>query len=216
MSKTIAIPLKKQNDYSELKFALRSIDKFVKNPEVIIIGEELPGWIDNVTWIKLKDADGRKQLSVKRKILAALEHSEEIIFTNDDIYWLMESSVPYYWNSSLKSYSYTGSKELQKDLKEMGKPSKSFELHYPIIFKQDFKEIIKKFSVDTLIRSAYCNFLEIEGEQTIDCKFVKSPNQDQITNFIKTKPFISTGVYSIHAVKPYLEKLFPTPSKFEI
>lgn len=213
---TIAIPLKRQNDYTELKFSLRSIEKFVENPEVLIIGEELPKWIDNVTWIKVKDMDGRKQLSVKRKILAALEYSDEILFSNDDIYFLKKTKIPYYHNGDLKGYSYTGSKELQKELKAMGKPTKSFELHVPIIFKKDFKEIIKNFSADTLIRSAYANYLEIEGEQTIDCKFVKSPKPGEVTSAIETKPFISTGVYSIHAVKPFLEQLFPSPSKYEL
>lgn len=221
---TVAIPLKKQSNYDELKFALRSVERHVK-ADVIIIGEQLPRWIDNVTWIKLGDLDGRKQLSVKRKILAALEYSEEILFSNDDIYFLKKTKVPYYWNGDLKGYSYTGSKELQADLKRMGKPTKSFELHTPLIFKQDFKEVIKKFSVDTLIRSAYCNYLEIEGERftgkidgqsAFDCKFVKAPKPVDVTKAIESMDFISTGVYSVHAVLPFLQQLFPTPSKFEI
>lgn len=220
----IAVPLKNQNDHSELKFALRSIERFAPSNEVLIIGEELPEWIDNVTWIKIKDVEGRKQLSVKRKILAALEYSDEILFTNDDIYFLRPSEIPYYWNGDLKSYTYTGSKELQGDLKRMGKPTKSFELHVPMIFRKDFKEIIQNFSTDTLIRSAYCNYLGIEGEKFsykvngqngFDCKFVRNPKPDDIMSAIESMPFLSTGVHSINAVKPYLNQLFPNKSTFE-
>lgn len=212
---TVAIPLKKQAEYTELKFALRSIDKFVDTAEVIIIGEQLPHWIDNVTWIRVKDT-GKRQLSVKIKIIAALQYAKEILFSNDDIYFLKKTEVPYYWNGLLKSYTYTGSKELREELEKMGKPTKSFELHVPLVFKNDFTEIIKNFSSETLIRSAYCNYLEIEGEQTPDCKFVKAPKPDEINHALNTRNFISTGAHSIKAVKPYLENLFSEKSRFEL
>lgn len=214
---TVAYPLAAQFDYTELKFSLRSLDKYLPKPfEVVIIGEKIPDWINNVTWIQLPDIPGKRQLSVRRKILAALELADEILFMNDDFFFLRESSIPYYVNGNLKSYPYAGSKQLQARLTELKKPTRHFDLHYPIIFKKDFREIIENFPADCLLRSAYCNWLNIDGEQITDCKFLKSTKPEIVKEAIKIKPFISTGEHSIKSILPVLLELFPNKSIFEV
>lgn len=215
---TIAYPLKSQKDYTELLYSLRSIEKHITPPyEIVIIGDTLPDWITNVTWINIPEIKTSKHLSVKRKILAALSQGEDIFYMNDDIYLLQDTDMnfPYYFNGDLKSNSYTGSKQLQLDLKAMGKPTKCFELHYPMVFKSDFTQIIQNFHPDTMIRSAYCNYLGIEGEQLGDCKFINSPKKDQLDKKLSL-PCISTGAHSLPGVLPVLREMFPMKSKFEI
>lgn len=214
---TVIYPLASQSDYTELKFSLRSIDTYLPKPfEVVIIGEKTPDWLTNVTWIELPDIPNKKQLSVRRKILAALQLADEIIFMNDDFYFLKETQIPYYINGLLKTYSYSGSKQLQVRLAELKKPAKHFDLHYPIIFKKDFVTIMENFPADCLIRSAYCNYLGIEGEQTGDCKFLRATKPEAIQQAIETKPFISTGEHSIKSILPTLLELFPKKSYFEL
>lgn len=214
---TVVYPLAAQPDYTELKFSLRSIDKYLPKPfEVVIIGEKIPDWINNVTWIQIPDIPGKRQLSVRRKILAGLELADEILFMNDDFIFLKESSIPYFVNGSLKTYAYAGSRQLQARLAELKKPARHFDLHYPIIFRKDFREIIENFPSDCLLRSAYCNWLGIEGEQTTDCKFLKSTKPEIVKEAMETKPFISTGEHSIKSILPILLQRFTIKSRFEL
>lgn len=215
---TIAYPLKSQKDYSELLFSLRSVEKHITVPyEILIIGDELPEWITNVTWINIPEIKSSKHLSVKRKIIAALSHSDQIFYMNDDIFLLRpaDMSFPYYFNGDLKSNTYTGSKQLQLDLKAMGKPTKSFELHYPMVFHRGFVSIIQNFHPDTMVRSAYCNWLGIEGEPLQDCKFINPPKPHQLESKLSL-PSISSGAHSFPGLLPVLRGMFPGKSKFEI
>ena len=103
----VCYPLTTQLDYTELRYSLRSIEKYLQDvEEVIIVGDNLPDWINNVTQIILPDIKGKKQLSIRRKILAALNYTDEILFMNDDVYFLKPSNdFPYYYHGYLKNYS---------------------------------------------------------------------------------------------------------------
>lgn len=214
---TIVFPLTVQLDYTELKYSLRSIEKFLPHAEVVIMGDNLPEWITGVTQIELSDVPGKKQLSIRRKILAALEYSEEILFFNDDIYLLKPiDKFPYYYHGYLKNYSESGSKPLEKQLTVMNKPVKHFDGHYPLIYDQKFKEVSKLFTEDCIIKSMYANYLDIEGEFLPDCKILKASKPEDVRNFIKDRSCFSTSVYSLAAALPVLEELYQNRSKFEI
>lgn len=210
-------PLAVQKDYTELRYSLRSLQQYYPPSEVIVIGEKIPDWLINVTHIQLSDIANNRQLSVRRKILAALEYSgSDILFMNDDFYFLSGSDIPYFFNGDLKSYGYSGSKKLQDRLKELGKPTRNFDLHCPIIFGKDLPEVMAHFPADCLIRSAYCNYLEIKGIQMHDVKFLKTTKPETIIEFIKNNPFMSTGEHSLSSCLPILKELFPNKSNFEL
>lgn len=215
---TVCYPLTVQLDYTELKFSLRSIEKYLQPPfDVVIVGDNLPDWINNVVNIELPDLNGRKQISIRRKILAALEYAEEILFLNDDLYLLQPAEMfPYYWHGYLKNYSESGSRPLFDKLEYLGKPTKHYDGHMPIIYKRDFKEVSKKFSEDCIIKSMYANYLEIEGTFASDCKLLKSTSLGDVRNFIKDRHCFSTGRHSLQSALCILEELFPKPSKYEI
>lgn len=214
---TIVYPIESQKDYTELKYSLRSIDKFIQKPyEVVVIGGKLPEWITNVTWVNLPDIPDKKLLSVRRKILASLAYCDEILFMNDDFYLTKQAtSFPYYFNGDLKKCNNSGSKQVQTQLNILGKPTKSFDIHYPIIFRKDFIDIMENFADDCLIRSAYCNYLEIEGVQIQDCKFIKAMKPNDVHEVVKSSSLISTGNYSLKSVLPILKEMFPYKSIFE-
>lgn len=215
---TIAIPLTVQNEYIELMFALRSIEKYIRPPyEVLIIGDLLPEWICNVTWINVPDVKSKKQLSIRRKILAALEYADEVLFTNDDIYFLQpQDTFPYYWTGILKHHSEAGTRQLEKRLTELNKPTKHFDNHYPIVYKQDFKEASEQFPEECIIKGMYCNYHEIEGEFIADCKHNRSIAPVALKRFMQGKRCFSTGIYTMATALPILQQMFPKPSKFEL
>lgn len=217
---TVAYPLKNQNDYTELKYSLRSIDKFLKKPyQVLIIGERLPDWITNVTLIMVPDFPNKKQLTIKYKIMAALEHSEEIFFMNDDVYFLKQTdpkSHPYYFHGDLVAVGEGGARPLRSELTILNKPTKNFDGHFPLIYKRDFKKVFENLREEVIVKSGYCNYLGIEGEFAPDNKLIAQKTPEVIKDFIKDKPSFSTGVNSLPYAKPIMEELFKTKSRFEI
>lgn len=215
---TVVYPLLAQKDYSELRYSLRSLEKHLPLPfEVVIVGDKVPGWITNVTQIHLPDIPGRKQLSIKRKILAALQYSGEILFMNDDVYLLETPRQEYYWYGELKQHiSESGAKVLMQELQKQGKQTRDFDGHYPLVYSQDFREAISQFSDDSVIKSAYCNYHAVPGEKMQDCKILKALPVEQIREYVKYRPAFSTCARSLAAVLPVLQELYPLPSKFEI
>lgn len=215
---TIAYPLTVQSDYDELMFSLRSVEKYIKKPyQVVIIGDLLPDWITNVVHINLPDVKNKKQLSIRRKILAALTYADEVLMMNDDIYFLQPTKTfPYYWSGMLKHYSEAGTRQLEKRLTELDKPVKHFDNHYPIIYKQDFKIASEEFPEECIIKGMYCNYHEIEGEFIADCKFNQVTSQIGLKRFMKNKKCFSSGIYTVKPALAVLQELFPYKSHFEV
>lgn len=216
--KVIMYPLQVQLDYTELKYSLRSIEKYITKPlEVLIVGEVIPDWITNITHLKLKDIPGRKQLSIRRKILAALEYSDEVFFMNDDIYLLNSTNpanYPFYYSGDLSTIGETGGRLLMDQLKAQNKPTKHFDTHVPIIYERaKFKEL-EGFGADCIIKSMYCNYHEIEGIELPDFKINKKTS-DLARVFNQGEPCFSTGPMGLQAALPILNELYPNKSKYE-
>ena len=210
---TIAYPLKSQSDYSELKYSLRSIERFYRGNEVVIIGSKLPDWIDNVTWIRVEDIPNRKQLTIKYKILAALEYTDEIYFMNDDVFLLEPPTFKYYYHGDLASVGESGARPLLQQLKSFGKPTKNFDGHYPLVYRNDFAKVLDNFAHDVIVKSAYCNYLGIEGELIPDNKIISK--KTDVRQFMQDRNSISTGVTSWGIVQPVVTEVFKQKSCYE-
>jgi hypothetical protein len=217
----ILYPLFPQKDYTELKYSLRSVEMFVKKPyEIIIVGSHIPEWLTGVTQIEFPDVPGQKQLSIRRKILAGLQYAKKpVFFMNDDHFLLRETDIkkyPYYYYGTMFKIRESGSKPLIDRLKELKKPDKHFDIHTPIIYNEDFGQVISNFPDACILKSAYCNYLEIEGEPITDFKVMKDMSLDIFEKLIKDRPCFSTGPSGVKSALLYLKKKFPNPSKFEL
>jgi hypothetical protein len=216
----LVYPLTNQKDYTELLFSLRSVEKFITPPyEIIIVGSQTPDWITDVTQIFLPDIENNKLISVRRKILAALEYlKEDIFFMNDDFMLLRPTdpkTFPYYSSGRMDRMAETGAKPSVEQLKKLGKTTR-YSGHYPCIIRQDFGSIVEKFSDNIINKSVYCNMIDIPLIETPDCKLNDSTNTAAVKEFIKHRFCLSTGVYSLAKAIPVLNEMFPNASKFEI
>lgn len=211
----VLYPLFSQLDYTELKYSLRSIEKYMPGCEIIIVGSDLPDWITNVTHINLGDLPGQRVFSVRRKVLAGIEYAGEVFFMNDDFYLLKEPDFIYYSSGLLDNKGESGARPLRDQLKEHQKPTRYFG-HYPCIYGKDFTEIISLFTRDCITKSAYCNFINIDPVEIKDCKLINPTKPQAIKEFIKNLPSFSTGVRSLKSCLPILEELFPKPSQYEL
>lgn len=208
-------PLAVQSDYTELKYSLRSVEKFVSPKEVIIVGTNLPSWIDNVTQITVSDKSNKKQFNIRRKIMAALEYTEEILYLSDDVYVLRANNFPYYSIGNLKNNAGIGCKATHDQLKALKKPTINFNGHQPMIFDRRFKQI-EVLSSDVLPKSAYCNLIGIKGVPSADCKVFGKAEKEQIKTKIKNMDFFSTAAAGLRWALPVLQELYPKKSIYEL
>lgn len=214
----LVYPLTTQLDNTELMYSLRSVEKHLTSvDEVIVVGSEVSDWLTNITQICLSDVPGRKQLSIRKKIIAALNYTDEFLFMNDDVFFIKDTTdFPYYWHGLLKPYAESGARPLEKKLMSLNKQTKLFDGHYPLIYDQKFKEASEHFPSDCIIKSLYCNYFEIEGEFVPDCKLLRPMKKQEIYDFLQDKHCFSTGMMSISSAVLVLQELFPSKSKYEV
>lgn len=214
---TILYPLSPmKDDYVELRYSLRSVERYVGECEVVIVGEVIPDWITGVVWVRLGDIPGRKQLSIKRKIIAALRLVDEVLFLNDDLYLLRPWVSEYCYSGDLKHIGESGARPLRQELEKYGRPTKNFDTHSPLIYDRRFTHLCELYTADTIIKSMYCNSLLIEGVNRGDSKINDKMESATVRRFIANRPDFSTGPKGVKSVVPVLEELFSQPSKYEI
>jgi hypothetical protein len=210
----IMIPIYTQSDYTELKFVLRSIEKWAD--EVIVVGSEIPEWIKNITWIEVSDIRNKKQLSIRKKIISALEYKSEFLFLSDDVYLLQEPKKVFYSSGTIKQVGESGARPLQNQLESMNKPIKCFDVHSPIWYeRQKFIEL-EVFTSECIIKSMYGNYHEVESVNMPDFKVNRKMSVEEIKSIIKNRPYFSTGPQGLKYALPVLQEFWPVKSKFEL
>lgn len=218
----ILYPLKPQPDYTEFKFSLRSIEKYIIGPFwVCVAGMHVPEWIDRgkIVQIFQSDRPGRKQLSIRSKVLAALRVAESIYFLSDDVYLTQPMDPrksPYFTSGTLKTVGEAGAKRLMDQLTEIGKPIKQYDCHCPIRYDQRFQRAVSSFHEDCIIKSAFGNYYELDSVEMPDFKVNRELSPEAIRKTISKRPYWSTGPQGIKSALPVLEELYPEKSRFEL
>lgn len=220
---SLVIPLGSGSPYnnSELRYALRSIEKHLKIYSGVFIVGEKPEWIQNVTHIPAKDLPAKKQLSIRNKILLACADprvTDEFIFTNDDIFLLKDTcSIPNYCAGTIETVRERGARPLQEELSKKSLSNVHFDVHAPILYdKYIFPEAMREFSPDCIIKSAYCNYLRTSGVEIKDLKITVPMTEQNIWNLIEGREYFSIGDQGFtQNMLNVLNALFPNKSKYE-
>lgn len=217
---------------TELKYALRSIEKHVQFDRVFIIGDK-PDWLCNVTHIPFKDNPNieSKERNIVQKIMVGFGHTEEVYFMNDDHFILQKTDIenyPYYRGGSLVynkgaegAYKKSVNNTIEV-LKQMNKETWNFDIHTPIKYSRDkFFEAME--SVDWrkpngyVIKSLYCNYFGIEGMPHIDLKISTQVPFHRLRKTVEGQDIFSIGDRAIGLpMKKLLDLYFSEKSKFEL
>lgn len=220
----IVIPLGKGSLWqdNEIRYALRSIEKNLKDyGKIYIIGRK-PDWVKNVEFIPQDDPHRCKELNIMEKVRTACltpEISDLFLFSNDDIYFMHPQSiheVGYYHSGPMEEYivgkRLNGYLETMKRTMEMlksrGLPTLYYDIHVPIPYaKKLFVEAVDQYKWNQkgsyTVKSVYCNTLKIPGEYMPDVKRKGGGMYYSTTDTI-------TGLQ-----RQVLQEAFPEPSRYE-
>jgi hypothetical protein len=196
----VVIPYK---DYRgvELKYCLRGIEKFVEDPEIIIIGDK-PGWLQNVT--HLPHADQRevqfKERNIFKKILLV---KNDFLFFNDDHFLLKPFDKD--------TYHYSGN--IYGDLD-------NYFRHGPMFCEHKILSMLTALDWSKAwgycVKSIYCFLAGINGTEYPDLKIRHAPSYIEIKQRTKEREYFSTGDYAVNGnVIAFLDETYPHKSKFE-
>lgn len=233
----IVIPLtKSRTDFLDLRYALRSIEKNVLNyNEIVIVGEK-PSWIQGVIHIPHSDvSDVRfKERNILRKIYASCIKSnltENILFSNDDIFLLKEmdaSDYPYYYKgtceesvlSNKSTYKIT-MKRTMRLLKDRNFPDMNYDAHCPIIYnRRTFLNTFDQVDFETPygygIKTLYSSFNRVKGVPVEDLKISRKITKEEVEEKCKDRQFVSCSDAALKTgLGEYLNELFPKKSTYE-
>ncbi len=217
----VAIPYKHSYGALELKYCLRGIEKYINNPEIILIGD-LPKCIQNVTHIFYKDRPELKwkERNIYEKLLLV---KDDFLFFNDDHFLLQPFNFEYHYSGTIeeKRIEYSKNpfaKTLQNTLDVFGN-IKNYYRHQPILI---MNHILKQINLDWnkewgyCVKSIYCYLAGIEGKEYPDLKIRMPTTEKKILELIKGRQYFSTenGAMNRDMVR-VLEGLYPVKSIYE-
>ena len=192
--------LKRQSDYTELYYSLRSI-KNIPHNQVFIVWPLVPRLTRNIIHIQCFDNHVYRTQNTYHKVLTACNDdrvSDDFILMNDDFYITRPvKNIPYLYKGTIQQHlearyrSKLASQPLTSIIEDTFDPEdKDFEMHAPFIIN---KKKFKCMTVENwmmIYRSLYCKMYWIEWQYARDRK-VK--NRQQLKECKKEKPvFIST------------------------
>jgi hypothetical protein len=211
------------HDGLELRYALRSIDKYLSGFGSLFIVGNAPKWLHNYKSIQGKDYTGRPQFSIKEKIIAACKDErvgDDFIMWHDDHYLLGECFGLSYWYdislSGLASISTKGYKRVVEDTLSKFPDGLNYDVHCPIVFNKTQFVQTMYHTEEQLVKSTYCNSINAAGFYMPDCKLNFPYAYSAIRAKINDRLFFSTGVYSLNEdMIRVLNELYPEASRWE-
>jgi hypothetical protein len=233
----IVIPVtKSRTDYLDLRYCLRSFEKFGAGlGNVYIIGEK-PSWIKNIIYVSYPDTSGEawKERNIAEKTGAACqipELSDDFIFTNDDHVLIKKvdlANYPYYYKgtcyeSMLKNKSkYRATmNHTRKWLESNGNEDFNADGHCPIIFNKEkfistFADKMWDVPYGYGMKTIYCAKNNVSLEFMKDCKFHTKITKADAMLYSSGRHVISFADAALKTgVREFLEEILPNKSIYE-
>lgn len=225
----IVIPFKNSINHDvELKYALRSAEKYIPNMGNVFLMGDIPYWAHNnltiVPLIDLRNSQWRDH-NIAIKILRACampQVSDDFIILHDDNFLLKPLDPSVYWHKGVQ-WVIAGDygKVITNTVGRLGVVN-NYDVHAPhAVNKQRFIKSVGALDwavpYGYCIKTAYAAMNGIPGTKTLDCKINACPPEHELLEIIADKAFFSTGDT---AIKPpmlrVLQALYPQKSKYEI
>ena len=215
----VVIPLRdKPSVYNdeELRYCLRSIDKYMDVRDVWVVGQPRD-WL-SVNWIPLSDQVKSRYSSAHRKIRAACDNpfvSDPFVLFNDDFFLLKPTEeFPDYYDGTLQQRINSSGGDYLNMLKKSQRFSdgKNYATHTPALIK---KEIFKTIPEGISYRIAYGSRSGNEKKPIKDPKIYNQKDHFDFREWVKGKAMFSTSDFSFHYILREMKQLYPEPSRWE-
>jgi len=207
----------------ELKFALRSVEKHLKNVGTVwTIGENWGG----ACWYQFKEIGTNHNDNIRLKLLSACNIdliSDDFLYMNDDHFLLKDFTLPdfpNFYKGTLKEYEATNNGWYLADMihteKKLPEGALNFDTHTPIMInKAQFIERLGPVEpVGILVKSMYAAGLP--GVLEPDCKLYRNHTRREIEHKVKDAPCFSISDRAINdELLKFLNYLYPTKSRWE-
>lgn len=215
----------------ELKFALRSIDKYLTGfTNLVLIGDK-PEWYKG-EHVQVNDWTGRKQYSIYSKLLISCELNNvtnSFVMWNDDHYLLDDLDICEIYNWYDGRLKETAGKshgvrylETIKATIDIIPDTLNYDIHTPCIYnKEIFKLLFGNKTEEICIKSYYFNYYVanyhvIKHEYMKDLKINTLLSKEAIKVLIKDRLFFSTSTNGMK--KPMIDlmnELYANKSQWE-
>lgn len=163
--------VKNEEENEDLRYSLRSLDKFVPHDKIWIVGYK-PSWVTNVNYLEVPKT-GTKHQELTKSLIAICqceEISDDFIFMNDDFFAIkpidnLEESIDVRLGTLERSIEihekmdgtwHKAFKQLYELLEDLGveKPYYNFESHTPLIMnKKKLLDVLMLPKVQEYIQS---------------------------------------------------------------
>lgn len=236
MNTSITIPLGSgsRNNDLELRYCLRSVERYLTGyGDVFIIGRK-PDWLKNVIHIPYDEGFApqsyEKERNIFNKIMVACEDervSNSFLFMNDDHFLLKKERAdryPYYYDGYLMNkMTVTEYKNtVNNTIARIGAVPFYADVHCPIKYnKRSIKQLSKYnwgarfgYCIKTLYTHSHVEqrYMTPIGDLKIDEYYPADQIKEKITN----RPWFSIGDKAFNGeIATVLQELYPTKSKYE-
>jgi hypothetical protein len=219
----------------ELRYSLRSLEKNGVNVSRVIVVGENPGFLsENVEFYPCKEFSGNKEYRIAKKIEWACKKNivkGDFFFCNDDFFFIKEFDLltyPFYYKGCLSATAPNPHYNISlqntfKYLLKLGKSTKHFDVHTPIIYNSNnFLSLEKHWKISSLqnfgfvVKSIYSNIYGIEGEKYVDVKLSRLKTQADFARISKTNCISVSNAGWVNGVKDFITTKFPDKSKYEL
>ena len=218
----------------ELKYSLRSLEKYCRDVGKVYIAGLCPDFIDKrkVKWLDIQDV-ASPRFNHWWKVSNAFKQTgvKEFLLMYDDIFFVKPtelSKYPYYYSGVLKAVNRENNYHLAKEkshqfLTSIGESVLDLENHCPIRYnKNDFEKMedifkgLKNDRIGLSVRSMYGNMFAPRNEMVkqSDLK-IREPVED-LEDVIKGRDCFSISATNFYGgVFEWLKKELPNKSKWE-
>lgn len=210
----------KYND-AELRFSLRSMQKYLTGVDRVFLVGERPAFIKNVEYLPFRDSYSIADINIYLKIKHACENgiSDKFLFMNDDHFFLDyfdTEKFPNFAEGTIDEYLKRRGGALNDYTRRVKRAapgdSPFFDVHTPIVYERE-KFLAMKYDMvnGQTIKSLYGYTYKLEPTPFKDLKIFSQ--QDLIvhskTPIFSTRPRITAGLWRA------IEEAYPLSSKYE-
>ena len=220
----VIIPYRQTEKDLEIKYALRSLDKYVSGIDQVVIVGEMPKGIKNVNFIPHGQSNyiNQRQFTICDKTLKGIENIKgDFLFYNDDHYILkpiQAKDFPTHHKGELIR-ERNGTRYMQtirNTIEITGAHFMNYDTHSPIIFNADkYRKTFEGMKFPEwgyCLKTLYCWFNNVEGEYCQDLKLENVANYGQLDDRL----YFSTMHCNFTGFEQMMNELYPEPSKYEI